>query len=148
MSVALDGLASTTAVNVINTVEKMQGQERDLVIVCYAGFDFNEPSELDFVYQRERLNTGVSRAKKKCILLVDPKVLNPAIAVCETAERQAGYELLRRIKLSCEEGHPLHTDNGWIRLPRPANANAAPLDAAQPPFQPPRPPPQSLPTPS
>ena len=87
-------LASTTAVNVINTVEKMQGQERDLVIVCYAGFDFNEPSELDFAYQRERLNTGVSRAKKKCILLVDPKVLNPAIAVCETAERQAGYELL------------------------------------------------------
>ena len=41
----------------INTVEKMQGQERDLVIVCYAGFDFNEPSELDFAYQRERLNT-------------------------------------------------------------------------------------------
>ena len=46
-----------SAANVINTVEKMQGQERDLVIVCYGSFDLDKPGELDFAYQRERLNT-------------------------------------------------------------------------------------------
>ena len=148
-----------SAANVINTVEKMQGQERDLVIVCYGSFDLDKPGELDFAYQRERLNTcacerracpcwsytrpllkmhptdsrpyllpsatfshtvcalhcsAVSRAKKKCVLLVEPRVLEPEIAVCETAERQAGYELLYRIHKACSKPN----SEGWIKLPR------------------------------
>ena len=65
---------------VIDTVEKMQGQEKDLVIVCYGGGlgDLDESHELDFVYMRERINTALTRAKKKAILLCTPAVLHLA----------------------------------------------------------------------
>lgn len=43
---------------VVDTVEKMQGQECDLTIACYGGLvDFED--ELDFVFSFERINTAV-----------------------------------------------------------------------------------------
>ncbi|EOD23429.1 hypothetical protein EMIHUDRAFT_458027 [Emiliania huxleyi CCMP1516] len=77
----------------VATVEKMQGQERDLVVACYAGLDLDERNELGFAYSRERLNVAVSRAKKKCVLLCSP-----------AAEMRAGLELLRRISEACGDG--------------------------------------------
>lgn len=86
----------------VDTVEKMQGQERDLVIVCYGGMvELEEAGELDFTYSRERINTAVTRAKKKCILVCAVEVLQPSLAACDTPERQSGYELLRSISDHC-----------------------------------------------
>ena len=52
---------------VVDTVEKMQGQECDLTIVCYGGLvDFDD--ELDFVYSFERINTAV-RESLACAVL-------------------------------------------------------------------------------
>mgnify|MGYP001319363062 CR=1 FL=1 len=71
------------------------------------------------MYHRERLNTAVTRAKKKCVLLCAQAVLDPTLAVCETPERQEGFELLRSITMHCGAG--LH---GCCRLNcvRPASA--------------------------
>ena len=50
------------AADKVNTVEKMQGQEQDFVLVCYCGLGgTDEQAELDFVYSRERLNTAVAQ---------------------------------------------------------------------------------------
>jgi hypothetical protein len=97
----------------VDTVEKMQGQERDLVIVCYGGLvELEEAGELDFAYSRERLNTAITRAKKKCVLVCSREVLEPTLAACETAERQTGFELLRRISAHC----PQIAAHGCVRL--------------------------------
>ena len=51
----------------------------DLVIVCYGGLTgLDERTELEFVYNRQRLNTAVSRARKKTILLCHQAVLEYA----------------------------------------------------------------------
>jgi len=113
----------------VDTVEKMQGQERDLVVVCYGGLvDLDEPGELDFAYSRERLNTAITRAKKKCVLVCSLEVLEPTLAACETAERQTGFELLRRISVHC----PQVADHGCVRLRQGATAPpAAPEDSQE-----------------
>jgi len=84
--------------------------------VCYAGLiNLDEAGEMAFVYHRERLNTAVTRSKKKTILLCDPRVLNPTMAVCETAEQQAGFELLARIHRSCAQ----RQRPGWVLVQAP-----------------------------
>ena len=53
---------ATAAADKVNTVEKMQGQEQDLVLVCYCGLGgIDKAAELNFVYNRERLNTAVAQ---------------------------------------------------------------------------------------
>ena len=100
----------------VNTVEKMQGQECDLVIVCYGGLvELDSPAELDFVYGRERLNVAVTRARKKTILISSAEVLRPSLAACATAERAAGFELLGRIAAHCCI-RPQPPPHGCIRL--------------------------------
>lgn len=112
----------------VDTVEKMQGQERDLVVVCYGGLvDLEEAGELDFAYSRERLNTAITRAKKKCILVCSMEVLEPTLAACETAERQTGFELLRRISAHC----PRVPDHGCVRLRQGPMSSPAALEDSQ-----------------
>ena len=108
---------------VVDTVEKMQGQEKDLVIVCYGGGlgDLDEAHELDFVYTRERINTALTRARKKAILICSPAVLNPSLAVTENAAREAGFELLRCLSARCRAS----TEADSTRLAHP------PLDGAE-----------------
>ena len=67
------------------------------------GLDLDERNELGFAYSRERLNVAVSRAKKKCVLLCSPAVLHPPMAVIESAETRAGFELMQRICDACVE---------------------------------------------
>ena len=86
----------------IATVEKVQGQEKDLTIVCYAAFDsFDSTTELDFVYSAERINTAITRARKKCIVLCSPAVLAPSLKVVETGPRERGFTLLRHLAAHC-----------------------------------------------
>jgi len=60
---------------VVDTVERMQGGEVDLVIVCYAFMDLESTAtEMDFIYTRTRINVALSRAKKKCIIITSDEV--------------------------------------------------------------------------
>ncbi|CAG8644517.1 16059_t:CDS:2, partial [Dentiscutata heterogama] len=62
----------------INTVEKMQGQEADLVIACFGFLDANEIArESDFLFDRNRWNVAISRARCKVILLTTEEILYP-----------------------------------------------------------------------
>ena len=68
MSAALGPLAARCT---IDTVERMQGREQDLVIVCFAGLDLygdDDGVELDFVYDACRIVVALTRAKKKCVV--------------------------------------------------------------------------------
>ena len=49
---------------------------------------------MDFLYNRNRLNVSITRARKACLLLVTDAVLRPSMTVLETEERRAAFEHL------------------------------------------------------
>ena len=61
----------------IGTVDKLQGQERQSVIVSYGITDVEQAlAESEFVFSRNRLNVAITRAKKKCIVFLTDAVLS------------------------------------------------------------------------
>ncbi|CAG8439802.1 2567_t:CDS:10 [Acaulospora morrowiae] len=62
----------------IDTVEKIQGQQADLVIACFCFFDANEIArESEFLFDRNRWNVAVSRARCKVIIITTDEMLYP-----------------------------------------------------------------------
>lgn len=72
---------------VIDTVERMQGQERDLVIVSLTTSQARFAGELaDFIFQPERLNVAITRPRSKLIILGSRHLLTAAPAELEQQE--------------------------------------------------------------
>lgn len=64
----------------VDTIEKMQGQEADLVVVCFALFDdFTLVNELGYLYSVHRWIVALSRARCKTVLLMTPELKAPKI---------------------------------------------------------------------
>jgi hypothetical protein len=64
----------------VDTIEKMQGQEADLVVVCFALFDdFTLVNEMAFLYSVHRWIVALSRARCKTVLLMTPELKAPKI---------------------------------------------------------------------
>jgi DNA replication ATP-dependent helicase Dna2 len=59
----------------INTIDKIQGQEADIVIACF-GF-FNTSQQSQFIYDMNRWNVALSRAKSKLIIITTNEMLDP-----------------------------------------------------------------------
>lgn len=61
----------------VDTVDKMQGQEADVVIVSYGVTDSQIAfKEKDFIYNRNRLNVSITRARSKLIVLLSKELLD------------------------------------------------------------------------
>ncbi len=62
----------------VDTVERFQGQEREVILYSFAASDLDflslEPIQ-NFLFQPERLNVAVTRARTKVILLHSPELL-------------------------------------------------------------------------
>jgi hypothetical protein len=98
VSAALGPLAAHCTVD---TVERMQGRERDLVIVCLVGLDLNgdeDGVELDFVYDACRIVVALTRAKKKCVVLATARLFDPSMHVLDTPARREAYRLLLSVR--------------------------------------------------
>jgi len=55
---------------VVDTVERMQGQEREVIIVSFATASAKFASQMaDFLFQPQRLNVAVTRPRTKLILV-------------------------------------------------------------------------------
>ena len=58
-----------------STVDKFQGQERDFIIACYGEKDINSMLQIKgFIFNRNRLNVVISRAKKKIIIIMSEMI--------------------------------------------------------------------------
>ena len=59
----------------VDTIERMQGQEKDYVIFTLANSNPSEVEDrLEFFYSPSRLNVAITRAKTKCIVIANEKV--------------------------------------------------------------------------
>ncbi|KAH8098790.1 ATP-dependent 5'-3' RNA helicase [Aureococcus anophagefferens] len=108
---ALDG--ALAALCDIDTVERMQGREKDLVVACFAGLDLlpdEESAELDFVYEASRLVVSLSRAKRKTILLATERLFEPSLHVFDTPRRREAFTLLKQMSQALSQSLSL-TEN-------------------------------------
>jgi DNA replication ATP-dependent helicase Dna2 len=93
----LDAAGFTGPLPVIDTVERIQGQERDLVVVSLVASD---PDHLAgdaaaFFYSGNRLNVTITRARTKLIVVASPLAFE---AFPKTLEGLADVERFRRLR--------------------------------------------------
>ncbi|CAB4398827.1 unnamed protein product [Rhizophagus irregularis] len=62
---------------IIDTTEKMQGKEADIVITCFGFYNLDKTSKKEFVFKINRWNVATSRARSKVIIITTDKMLDP-----------------------------------------------------------------------
>ena len=84
---------------VVDTVERMQGQEREVVLVSLATSSPGFAEQLaEFFFQPERLNVAITRPRTKLILVGSRRVLE---AEPDLPECQAWVDLFRDLVAHC-----------------------------------------------
>jgi DNA replication ATP-dependent helicase Dna2 len=90
---------SLTRAIVVDTVERMQGQEREVVLVSLTTSNTAFAAQLaDFYFQPERLNVAITRPKTKLIIVGSSHVLKAEPA---DYDQQSWVKLLRSLLESC-----------------------------------------------
>ncbi len=84
---------------VVDTVERMQGQEREVILISLTTSNVGFATQLaDFYFQPERLNVAITRPRTKLIIVGSRRVLE---AQPFDLEQQAWVELLRSLLENC-----------------------------------------------
>ncbi|MFT5682309.1 MAG: DNA replication ATP-dependent helicase Dna2 [Myxococcota bacterium] len=88
----------------VDTVDKMQGQEAQAVIV---GYGVSDPEfaqqEARFIYSRNRLNVSITRGRAKTVVCLPRPLLDATPAVLEDDEAAEGLAYMRRLLRMMEE---------------------------------------------
>ena len=94
---------------IIDTVERMQGQERDLIIISLTTSDPGFAANVaEFFFQPERLNVAITRPRKKLIIIGSRFVLN---AQTSDPALQETVSLLESLLESCTYISDTHDDS-------------------------------------
>lgn len=79
----------------VDTIDRIQGQERDCIILSLTVNDEDFAlGEQDFLFNLQRLNVGITRARQKLIILVGRRLLKAAPSELKAFERS---EVLRQL---------------------------------------------------
>ncbi|PKL77840.1 MAG: hypothetical protein CVV27_04445, partial [Candidatus Melainabacteria bacterium HGW-Melainabacteria-1] len=82
----------------VDTVDKMQGQEAQAVIVSYGVSDLEAAlQEKAFIYDRNRLNVAITRARSKCIVCLPKPLLDGHPSVLEDDRVAQGLAYMQRL---------------------------------------------------
>lgn len=93
-----------TAPPFVDTVDKMQGQEADAVIVSYGVADPEFAArEAEFIYSVHRLNVAVTRARTKSIVCLPRPLLDATPQVLDTEGAATGLAYMRRLVAAAEQ---------------------------------------------
>ena len=101
---------------VVETVDKIQGKERDAIVASYTVSDPEFAlAEAEFIFSLERLNVTITRARTKLILIVSRRLLD-VVPPDETTLDAA--QILRELVFdSAEVGTVQITDNTGRKVP-------------------------------
>ncbi len=92
-------LGSSAVEPFVETVDKIQGRERDVVVLTYAVSDPEFAlAEADFIFSPERLNVAITRARSKLVVVVARKLLDLLPPRQETLDKS---EVLREFAFAC-----------------------------------------------
>lgn len=81
---------------VVDTVERMQGQEREVVIMSFATSDAEFAMRLrEFLFQPQRLNVAATRPRSKLIIVASPALLTVAQSLPDDPGAGHFVDLLR-----------------------------------------------------
>jgi hypothetical protein len=87
----------------VDTVDKMQGQEADAVIVSYGVADPEFAlREAEFIYGLNRLNVAITRARCKTIVCLPRPLLDASPQVLDVEAAAAGLGFMRRLVAEVE----------------------------------------------
>jgi predicted RecB family nuclease len=87
----------------VDTVDKMQGQEADAVIVSYGVADPEFAlREAEFIYGLNRLNVAVTRARSKCVVCLPRPLLEATPQVLDVEAAAAGLAFMRQLVAAAE----------------------------------------------
>lgn len=102
----------------VDTVDKMQGQECDLVVVSYGVSDVEYAlSEKEFIYSLNRLNVAVTRARRKTVVLLSRLLLEPPLQALDRDEVAEGIAFMQGLARWCEtNGERVETQHNGHRL--------------------------------
>src|SRR5205807_4479428 len=82
----------------VDTVDKMQGQEADAVLVSYGVADPEFAlREAEFIYGLNRLNVAITRARTKSIVCLPRPLLEASPQVLDVDQAAAGLAFMRRL---------------------------------------------------
>jgi len=83
----------------IQTVERAQGQEVDTVVVDYGITEVSQiKKEISFIYSRNRLNVAITRAKKKCVVVLSDVLLKTVFGeVFGNMESEVGFDYMQTL---------------------------------------------------
>jgi DNA replication ATP-dependent helicase Dna2 len=102
---------------IVDTVERMQGQERDLIILSLTTSNPAFAAHVaEFFFQPERLNVAITRPRKKLIVVGSRFVLNTQTG---DPDLQKGVALLESLLESCayilqtDENNPVMWESNW-----------------------------------
>ncbi|WP_067051216.1 bifunctional RecB family nuclease/DEAD/DEAH box helicase [Methanofollis ethanolicus] len=86
----------------VDTVDKMQGQQCEAVVVSYGVSDPETAlAEAAFIYSRNRLNVSVTRAQAKCIVFLPRPLLEPSFDLFQDPETAEGLDYMLKLVAFC-----------------------------------------------
>lgn len=86
----------------VDTVDKMQGQECQAVIVSYGVADGETAlREATFIYSRNRLNVSVTRARSKCVVFLPRPLLEPSFDLLSAEDAALGLAHMHELLAFC-----------------------------------------------
>lgn len=89
----------------VDTVNKMQGQESDCVIVSYGVADIDYAlKEGEFIYSLNRLNVAITRAKAKAIVCLPAPLFTPPLSAFGRDELLEGLDFMLKLRRLVGEG--------------------------------------------
>lgn len=100
----------------VDTVDKMQGQEADAVIISYGVSDIETAlAEAEFIYSRNRLNVSVTRSRSKCIVFLPRPLLEPPLDLLQNERASLGLLHMLNLQEFCRtRGEERIFDLEWI----------------------------------
>jgi len=107
----------------VDTVDKMQGQQSEAVIVSYGVHDLETAiAEADFIYSLNRLNVSVTRAQAKCVICLSRPLLQSTFELLVNEQAIKGLAHMHALMGFCQHhGQPkefFYTPPGTTRRAR------------------------------